>query len=58
MESRKRTTLVVAHRLSTIKNANVIVVFQQGKVVEMGTHDELIKIPNGHYQLLCSVSLK
>ncbi len=37
-----RTTLVIAHRLSTIKNATMICVMQEGKIVERGTHDELI----------------
>ena len=37
-----RTTVIVAHRLSTVRNANAIAVLQKGKVVEMGTHDELI----------------
>ena len=37
-----RTTLVIAHRLSTIKNADTICVLQEGKIVERGTHDELI----------------
>ncbi|MCL3778930.1 ABC transporter ATP-binding protein [Prolixibacteraceae bacterium JC049] len=39
-----RTSLVVAHRLSTIKNADQICVFHEGKVVERGTHDELLKL--------------
>ncbi|KAJ1414191.1 P-loop containing nucleoside triphosphate hydrolase [Sesbania bispinosa] len=39
----KRTTVVVAHRLTTIRNANTIAVVHQGKIVEKGTHDELIK---------------
>ena len=37
-----RTTLVIAHRLSTIEKADRIVVMQKGKIVEMGTHQELL----------------
>jgi len=44
-----RTVLVVAHRLSTIRNADNIVVFQAGVVVEQGKHAELVKIPSGYY---------
>ena len=39
---KNRTSIVVAHRLSTIKNADLICVFQDGEIVERGTHDELI----------------
>ncbi|WOL14628.1 ABC transporter B family member 8 [Canna indica] len=46
-----RTTLVVAHKLSTIKNADQIAVVDCGKIVEMGTHDELIQ-KNSHYSRL------
>ncbi|MBR5473429.1 MAG: ABC transporter ATP-binding protein [Clostridia bacterium] len=46
-----RTTLVVAHRLSTIKNANRIAVVSEGKICEEGTHDELISL-NGIYAML------
>ena len=40
---KNRTTIVVAHRLSTIKNADEIAVISEGKIIEMGNHDELIK---------------
>ncbi|XP_063695488.1 mitochondrial potassium channel ATP-binding subunit [Culicoides brevitarsis] len=43
-----RTSLIIAHRLSTIKNADVIVVLDSGKIVEMGTHDALMR-QRGHY---------
>jgi ABC-type multidrug transport system fused ATPase/permease subunit len=48
---RNRTTLVIAHRLSTIKNADQICVMHEGKIVERGTHDELIAL-NGYYKHL------
>jgi subfamily B ATP-binding cassette protein MsbA len=47
-----RSTLVVAHRLSTIKHANKIIVMHQGRVVEQGTHQALIEL-DGHYAQLC-----
>ncbi|XP_019165678.1 PREDICTED: ABC transporter B family member 9-like [Ipomoea nil] len=47
-----RTTVVIAHRLTTIRNADLIAVVQTGKLVEQGTHDELIKDPNGAYTQL------
>ena len=48
---RGRTTLVVAHRLSTIKNADEIAVVSDGKIVEQGTHDELMKLRGQYYEL-------
>uniref|UniRef100_K3ZCK0 MDR-like ABC transporter n=2 Tax=Setaria italica TaxID=4555 RepID=K3ZCK0_SETIT len=47
-----RTTLVVAHRLSTVRNAHCISVVSKGKLVEQGHHDELVKDPNGAYSQL------
>ena len=50
-----RTTLVIAHRLSTVESADLIVVLKDGAVVERGTHSELIARPHGYYQALYSM---
>lgn len=47
-----RTTIVVAHRLSTIRNADVIAGFQNGKVVELGTHTELMETKGIYHKLV------
>lgn len=47
-----RTSIVIAHRLSTIRHADEILVLQQGRIAERGTHDELLRRPNGLYQHL------
>lgn len=49
---RNRTTLVIAHRLSTIKNADMICVMQDGRIVERGTHDELITLNRAYKRLV------
>ena len=46
-----RTTFVIAHRLSTVRNANCIMVMEQGRIIERGTHDELIEKKGKYYQL-------
>ncbi|GAU19632.1 hypothetical protein TSUD_383260 [Trifolium subterraneum] len=51
----QRTTVVVAHRVITIRNADIIAVVHQGKILEKGTHDELIKDPFGAYSQLISL---
>ena len=53
-----RTTIVVAHRLSTIKNANEILVVSNGKIVEQGTHNQLIRKPKSIYKGLYQSQFK
>ena len=53
-----RTVFIIAHRLSTIKNADRIAVINEGELVELGTHEELINIPNGQYRALYEMQFK
>ncbi|KAL5043996.1 hypothetical protein BDW71DRAFT_187008 [Aspergillus fruticulosus] len=55
--ARGRTTIAVAHRLSTIQKADVIYVFDQGKIVESGTHSELVQKKGRYYELVNLQSL-
>ena len=46
-----RTTFVIAHRLSTVRNSDCIMVLEQGRIIERGTHDQLIAVKGRYYQL-------
>ncbi len=46
-----RTTFVIAHRLSTVRNANAIMVLEQGEIIERGTHEELLELKGRYYEL-------
>ncbi len=52
-----RTTIAVAHRLSTIKNADVIYVFANGRIAEKGTHGELQRLRGRYYEMCVAQSL-
>ena len=47
-----RTSIVIAHRLSTVRKADRIIVMNKGNIVEEGTHEQLLEIPNGYYKNL------
>ena len=55
--ARGRTTIAVAHRLSTIQNADMIYVFDQGRIVENGTHDQLLDLKGKYFELVNLQSL-
>ncbi|MDD6263250.1 MAG: ABC transporter ATP-binding protein [Clostridiales bacterium] len=55
---RGRTTLAIAHRLSTLRDADVLAVIDKGRVVEFGTHEELIAIENGTYNKLYTLQME
>ena len=49
---KNKTSIIIAHRLATIKKADKIIVLERGKIVEIGMHSELIKIEQGYYKKL------
>ena len=52
---KNRTTFVIAHRLSTVRNANAIMVLEKGEIIERGTHDELLESKGRYYELYTGV---
>jgi ABC-type multidrug transport system fused ATPase/permease subunit len=52
-----RTTFIVAHRLSTVRQADQILVFENGQIVEQGTHEELLAIESGKYRHLYELQI-
>lgn len=55
---RNRTTLVIAHRLSTVQSADIILVLDEGRIVERGSHDELMRSPDGLYHALYQMQFR
>ena len=52
----ERTTLVIAHRLSTVRNANAIIVLENGEIIERGDHDKLLEQKGRYYELYTGLS--
>ncbi len=54
----KRTSIIIAHRLSTIRNADKILVLRDGEIMELGSHDELLKIEDGIYRQMYEIQFQ
>lgn len=52
----ERTTFVIAHRLSTVRNANAIMVLENGEIIERGDHEDLLKEKGRYYQLYTGIA--
>jgi ABC-type multidrug transport system fused ATPase/permease subunit len=55
---RERTTIVIAHRLNTIRNADQILVMQNGQILEQGRHETLIEAQDGYYTKLLNLQME
>ena len=53
-----KTVFIIAHRLSTVRKADKILVIEKGQIVEMGKHEELLKKPDGAYKKLYEMQFK
>ena len=51
-----RTTFVIAHRLSTVRNANAIMVLENGQIIERGDHDDLLRQKGRYYELYTGIT--
>lgn len=49
---KNRTVLIIAHRLSTVRTADVILFVKNGSIIERGSYDDLISVPNGNFRAL------
>jgi ABC-type multidrug transport system fused ATPase/permease subunit len=56
--TKNRTSLIIAHRLATVKNANNIIVMDSGNIIEQGSHKELINNVDGYYKKLYDVQFE
>ena len=54
---KNRSTIIIAHRLATVREADCIYVLEKGQITELGTHEELIRIPDGTYQNLIQLQM-
>ena len=56
--TQNRTSIIIAHRLATVKNADKIIVMDQGEIIESGTHYNLLQNPDGYYKKLYQAQFK
>jgi ABC-type multidrug transport system fused ATPase/permease subunit len=56
-QSKSITTIIVAHRLRTVRNADCIAVINEGRIVELGSHDDLMYLKNGYYKGMIDKSM-